>query len=325
MPGLNPDHLTEAILFSDTEVSVHDGIPRPFYHLRNTMFGEWQIPPWELTIYRDRVLGDGTFSRVYLAKWRETYVVAKVISRELLEFKKYLIEREIDIMSKLHHPNIVQFLGFVENPFVIVMEYIPNGNLQTRIPHLKLAQKLQIMRNILQALLYLHIRKPHSLIHRDIKPTNILLTTSNFAKISDFGLSRFHCLQKSLSHDDLSNLEHDNTEWTDVVGTERYLAPEMTVDNKLYTNKIDIYSTGILLYELFENTRYRPADGFHWYKCPRSIRRIIEESMLQQSPEHRSDAQTILHRLDEVSSTTLAERVRRVSRYFWRDRGVWKV
>ena len=119
----------------NSDVSLHSGIPKQFYGLKNKNFGDWEIPPWELYIFENRVLGEGTFSKVYLAKWRETFVVAKVINRDFVDFKKYLIEREIDIMTKLHHPNIVQFLGYIDDPFILIMEYIPNGNLKERIPH----------------------------------------------------------------------------------------------------------------------------------------------------------------------------------------------
>ena len=76
------------------------------------------------------------------------------------------------------------------------MEYIPNGNLEKRIPFLKKSQKIKIMLNILQGLTYLHNRLPYSLIHRDIKSTNIFLTYSKVAKITDFGLSKFNNIYK---------------------------------------------------------------------------------------------------------------------------------
>ncbi len=211
-------------------------------------------------------------------------------------------------MSKIHHPNIVQFLGFIENPFIIIMEYIPNGNLQTKIPHLKKKEKIKIMINILQGLAYLHKRLPNSLIHRDIKPTNIILTASNFAKITDFGLSKFYCLEKSFSNTDLcklelleSNKQHsDYTELTDIVGTERYMAPEIQQDNNNYTNKIDIYSVGILLYEMFENRKYIPGQKLYWFWCPKKIRYVIIEYMLKNDPTLRWDALSIIKYMNRV-------------------------
>lgn len=287
------------------DISLHSGIPKRFYGMKNKKFEDWEIAPWELFIFKDKILGEGTFSKVYLAKWRETFVVAKVINEDFVDLKKYLIEREIEIMSKLHHPNIVQFLGYIEKPFIIIMEYIPNGNLQNRIPYLKKKQKIKIMINILQGLTYLHKRLPVSLIHRDIKPTNILLTASNFAKITDFGLSKFYCLEKNFSNNDLSKLDANKqtngyTELTDIVGTERYMAPEMKENNNDYTNKIDIYSTGILLYEMFENKRYIPGQKLQWYWCPKKIRYCITEYMLNPNPLDRWDAINIIKYMNKL-------------------------
>ena len=287
------------------DISLHSGIPKQFYGLKHKTFSDWEIPPWELYIFENRILGEGAFSKVYLAKWREIFVVAKIIREDFVDFKKHLIEREIDIMTKLHHPNIVQFLGYIDNPFILVMEYIPNGNLQSRIPHLKKKQKIKIMYNILQGINYLHKRLPYSLIHRDIKPTNIILTNSNFAKITDFGLSKFHCLNQSFSNNDLSKLDDEKqnsgyTELTDIVGTERYMAPEIEENNNNYTNKIDIYSTGILLYEMFENKKYIPDSKLVWYWCPKKIRYVITEHMLKDNPQERWSAEHIIHYLNRV-------------------------
>ena len=119
------------------DTSLHSGIPKQYYNMKNKKFDDWEIPPWELFIFKDRLIGQGTFSNVYLAKWRETFVVAKVFKPEIIESKKFLFIREIQILSKIHHPNIVQFLGYIDNPFIIIMEYIPNNNLSDNIQSLK--------------------------------------------------------------------------------------------------------------------------------------------------------------------------------------------
>ena len=53
----------------EEDISLHSGIPKQFYGLKNKNFGDWEIPPWELYIFENRVLGEGAFSKVYLAKW----------------------------------------------------------------------------------------------------------------------------------------------------------------------------------------------------------------------------------------------------------------
>lgn len=257
---------------------------------KTRVFGDWELPPWEVTIYKDKLLGEGSFSKVYLAKWRETLVVAKIIHEDVCH--KSLILREIDIMSKLHHPNIVQFLGYIDKPFILIMEYIPNGNLLEKIKTLKRKQKISIMQNILQALAYFHNRRPQSLIHRDIKPTNVLLTKSNVAKITDFGISKLYMTRKN-SFNDTENYNEDyESDLTLDVGTKRYRAPETYCN--VYDNKIDIYSCGILLYEMFERKRHIPNTPMHWYWCPKKIRNIIKNHMLCEDPRERLDALSIL-------------------------------
>tara|TARA_R110002073_G_scaffold7404_1_gene42001 strand:+ start:596 stop:1510 length:915 start_codon:yes stop_codon:yes gene_type:complete len=292
--------------FKTCDISLHGGVPKQFYTIREKQFGDWEIPPWELFIYQDKILGEGSFSKVYLAKWRETLVVAKVIDETICQEKKELVLREFNIMTKLHHPNIVQFLGYIDNPFIIVMEYIPKGNLLTNIPKISKTQKINIMKDILKGLVYIHNRKPYSLIHRDIKPTNILLTNSKVAKITDFGLSKFYSIEKNYFYENLSELDNEanseldneaNSELTTPIGTERYMAPE-TKSNK-YNNKIDIYSCGIMLYEMFENKRYIPYTNMQWVWTPKKIKKIIINNMLSKNPDDRPEALTILRLLEK--------------------------
>jgi serine/threonine protein kinase len=178
------------------------------------------------------------------------------------------------------------------------------------------------MRDILQGLAYIHNRRPYSLIHRDIKPTNILITNSKVAKITDFGLSKFYNLHKVHSFTNLSSLDslfkqesnkekttqsnNENTseplikkELTAHVGTERYMAPEAN-NSANYDNKIDIYSCGILFYEMFENKRYILNNGFNWYHTPKKIKDIILENMLCSDPKERLDAQSLIKRFDNI-------------------------
>jgi serine/threonine protein kinase len=248
-----------------------------------------------LFIFQDRLLGTGTFSDVYLAKWRETFVVAKVMNSFSVNVKKELIIREIDILTKMHHPNVVQFLGYIDNPFILVMEYIRRGDLKQLIPKLYKKEKIEIAKDILRGLAYIHNRKPFSLIHRDIKTSNILLTNSKVPKIADFGLSKFYV---NMSYDNLTKLNNSNTELTTEVGTERYMAPEV-INNSIYTNAIDIYACGIVFYEMFENKVYLPLDKFRWHYCPSKIKELIK-NMTSEKPGDRHSALTLIKMFDNL-------------------------
>lgn len=285
------------------DVSLHSGIPKVYAHLKNKKFGEWEIPPWEIYIDSDKLLGEGSWAKVYLAEWRQTTVVAKVLKNTFDLHAKELIIKELENMTKMHHPNIVQLFGYVENPFVIVMEYFQNGDLFENLNQIKLNQKIKIANDIIKGLIYIHERKPISLIHRDIKPRNILLTNSYTAKIADFGLSTFSInnIIKIASNNNLSILENvekiESQEYTDNVGTERYMAPE--VKTKFYDNKVDIYSCGILLYELFSSNVY--LDKFNWNNA--NVSNELKELILKmtdQNPENRPTASNTLHDFNKI-------------------------
>lgn len=267
---------------SCTKLQLTGNIPTKFAYLEYKIFEDWEIAPWELFIFEDRLLGQGAFSKVYLAKWRETFVVAKVIDPEFAKLKKTLVLREIAIMSKLRHPNIVQFLGFIDDPFILVIEYISNGTISSNNRNFNKNQKLSIMKDILRGLAYLHNRRPLSLIHRDIKPSNILITASKMAKIADFGLSKFYNMQV-----DIDSSNNNNNSF---VGTRRYMAPEIFNGLNSYNHKVDIYSAGILFYELLESKTYIPYSSLKWFYTSKHLKKIISEFMLSEDPNNRYNA-----------------------------------
>ena len=258
-------------------------------YMNNKMYQDWEIPKYDLFIFKDRLLGCGQFSKVYLAKWKETIVVAKVLNK-LNNDKGELLSRELEIQTKMHHPKIVQFLGYVKDPFTIIMEYIPNKTLDKHYGNLSKKQKIIITRDILEAIAYIHNRKPTNLIHRDIKPNNILITQFKNAKISDFGLSRFFESYKYKSNENLLDLKIPD-DLTSHVGTKRYKAPE--ISNRFYNHKVDIYSLGLVLYELFENKRYIPGNKINFFWTPKCIKILIYQ-MIHVDPQQRPEALDIL-------------------------------
>ena len=279
----------------ELDYSMCNGIPRQYSHIKNKNFKDWEIPPWDLYIYKDKLLGEGNFGKVYLASWRNTLVVAKVMHEHLGESEKNLLLQEFDTMSKMHHPNIVQLFGYIDEPFVIVMEYFEQGNLLDKMSKLKISQKEKISLEIARGMRFLHERKPHNIMHRDIKPTNILLTKSLRAKIADFGLAR---IDKNASP---LNFTEPNNNLTSEVGTKRYMAPEITRKEK-YNKKVDIYAFGILLYELFENVRYVPGEKIYFQKSSKNLQKFIRQ-MLNDNPDMRPDTASIYRELSNIFDT----------------------
>lgn len=251
---------------------------------------DWQIDISEIKIFYDKLIGEGSFSKVYLAEWKKTIVVAKVFNKSTID-KTYLFDREFDTMTRSHHPNIIQLLGYIENPFIIIMEYLPNKDLLSII-HSKftsLNKKIDISINILKGINYLHSRKPDYIIHRDLKPQNIILTKSNKPKITDFGLSRL--LKNKCIIANYHKMIQKNEDLSQNVGSYRYMAPEIRL-NKNYNYKIDIWSLGIIFYELFENTRYE--NYLLWKKTPKKISNIITQYMLNNNPNERLDSDKLI-------------------------------
>lgn len=219
---------------------------------------EWKIPNFEIVIYYNHLLGEGQYGKVYLGKWRTLFVALKMFdSMNDLQLKELL--NEFNILTKLHHPNIIQLLGYVEDPFIIVMEYFPLGNLQQFLhnnPYISYHHRIDLCLSIAKGIYYLHHRKPTSIIHRDLKPSNLLIENGLNVKISDFGMSKILSSRFNISRSSNDFLSIQYIEKSGISGTLSYMAPEMLDQScKSYTQNIDIYSFGIIIYEIFAMNR----------------------------------------------------------------------
>ena len=186
-------------------------------------------------------LGSGSFGRVFLVSHNETkelFALKTIEKRKIMMTygKLDIIFDEINIHSKLNHQNIIKLYNVYEEDesIHIIMEYANNGNLYQLIKKEKNgfseSKAFEYFIQVINAVYYLH---SNNIIHRDIKPENILIGDDNKLKLCDFGWA------KELT------LENRST----FCGTMEYMAPEI-VGSENYDYSVDIWSLGILLYEM---------------------------------------------------------------------------
>ncbi|XP_043942549.1 serine/threonine-protein kinase 36 [Protopterus annectens] len=189
------------------------------------------------------MIGEGSFGRVYKGrkKFSAQVVALKFIpkvGRSERELKN--LKREIDIMRGLKHPNIVQMLdSFETDKEVVVVTDYAEGELFQILEDdgsLPEEQVQDIACQLISALFYLH---SHRILHRDMKPQNILLGKGGIVKLCDFGFARAMSINTLVL--------------TSIKGTPLYMSPEL-VEEKPYDHTADLWSVGCILYELFVGT-----------------------------------------------------------------------
>jgi serine/threonine protein kinase len=191
----------------------------------------------------------GGTSMVYLAESERAadMVVLKVLrdspenGDEHTQFSRFL--QEYELISKIRHPNVVRIfdLGIADDHAYIAMEYFPRGDLRARIAKgIEPSQALQYLTQMAAALQVVH---EVGVLHRDLKPGNIMERTDGSLALIDFGLAK---------HDDV-NVEMTGT--GEIFGTPYYMSPEQGHGQPLDTRS-DLYSLGVIFYEML--TRKKP-------------------------------------------------------------------
>lgn len=239
------------------------------------------------------LLGKGGMGAVYKARQPglDRVVAVKILPSEISHDPKFIerFQREARALAKLNHPHIVTVYDFGQTSGLcyIVMEFVDGANLRQviRKQTLTAAEALTIVPQICEALQFAH---DEGVVHRDIKPENVLIDKRGGVKIADFGLAKLLGPEGS---------DHSLTATQQVMGTLRYMAPEQMQGARAVDHRADIYSLGVVFYELL--TGELPMGKFAPPSKKVEIDVRLDEVVLralEQEPEqryqHASDVKT---------------------------------
>ncbi|GAV74330.1 Pkinase_Tyr domain-containing protein [Cephalotus follicularis] len=254
----------------------------------------------------------GAHSRLYHGIYKDEAVAVKIIRvpdddengtmAARLE-KQY--SREVTLLSRLHHPNVIKFVAACRKPpvYCVITEYLSEGSLRAylhKLEHksLPLPKLISIALDIAHGMEYIHSL---GIIHRDVKPENVLIDQDFHMKIADFGIACEEVYCDALADDP---------------GTYRWMAPEM-IKHKYYGQKVDVYSFGLILWEMVAGTipyedmnpiqaafavvnkNLRPPIPGN---CPPALRALIEQCWLFQ-PEKRPEFWQVVKVLEQFESS----------------------
>jgi len=279
---------------------------------------EWEIDltqldpkPSDMKRVWENKLGKGSFGMVYRAEYQYMPVAVKIVD-DLSEEGKIQLHKECKINYRLHHNHVGRLFGFTLEPpnACMVMELGDLGSLyeilgnKDKFSDLPWTKRLSIAIDIAKGLIPLHLSQP-PIFHRDLKSLNVLLRTNWSAFIIDFGLAK---------------VKYESTKGTKGLGSYPWMAPEMFDEETTLTAALDIYSFGMILYELL--TREIPFKGLSPMqitraisqgnrpviptdiRCPEGYTKLMIDCW-DEEPTKRPSLPNIISRLQEFSRTVI--------------------
>ncbi|CDY11194.1 BnaA03g00300D [Brassica napus] len=242
---------------------------------REEILEDWEVDHPHRFRYKDlyaatdgfkenRIIGSGGFGTVYRGSSIKTksssssdQIAVKKITRNSMQGVREFVA-EIESLGRLRHKNVVNLQGWCKhgNDLLLVYDYIPNGCLDSLLyskPRrsgavLSWNARFQIAKGVAAGLLYLHEEWEKIVIHRDVKPSNVLIDEDMNPRLGDFGLARLH---------ERGSLQHT----TVVVGTIGYMAPELT-RNGNSSSASDVFAFGVLLLEIVSGRKPTDSGSF---------------------------------------------------------------
>ncbi|CAJ2648632.1 unnamed protein product [Trifolium pratense] len=271
---------------------------------------EWTIDMSKL--FLGHKFAHGAHSRLYHGVYKEESVAVKIIrapdddeNGDLTAKLENQFIREVTLLSRLHHRNVIKFIAASRNPPVhcIITEYLSEGSLRAflhKLEHktISLEKLIAFALDIARGMAYIHSQ---GVIHRDLKPENVLIDEDFHLKLADFGIACEESICDLLADDP---------------GTYRWMAPEM-IKRKSYGRKVDVYSFGLILWEMLTGTipyedmnpiqaafavvnkKLRPIIP---PDCPPAMRALIEQCWSLQ-PDKRPDFWQIVKVLEQFESS----------------------
>ncbi|XP_059659061.1 serine/threonine/tyrosine-protein kinase HT1-like [Cornus florida] len=276
------------------------------------MADEWMVDLSDLFI--GLKFAHGAYSQIYHGIYKDKPVAVKIIrvpdddeNGALAARLEKQFNREVTLLSRLHHQNVIKFVAASRKPpvFCVITEYLSEGSLRGYLHKLELEKKpiplqkiITIAQEIGRGMEYIHSQ---GIIHRDLKPENIIINEEFHLKIADFGIACEEAYCGPLADDP---------------GSYRWMAPEM-IKRKSYGRKVDVYSFGLILQEMVagtipygdmtpiqaafavSNKNLRPAIPGD---CPPAMRALIEQCWCSQ-PEKRPEFWQIVKVLEKFQSS----------------------